>query len=260
MKIVFLGTGVGIARKERASPGLLVEIGGENLLFDCGPGTIKTLVNLGCDVSQLSNLFITHFHIDHVNDYPALVKDRRFTTKKQLNVYGPVGLNKHTNLLFKQIFRYMGPETDLNAFEFLKLKEVSEGVVEEKGNWKVTCTSVLVSNPIVHGNAIAYRIYSGNKSLLYSGDTGPSDNLIKLGKNVNVAIIECSYPDEQTLKGDHLIPSTVGKTAQEMKAKKLFLTHLYPVCRGKEDNMIEEVKKYFDGEVIIAKDLMEVEI
>jgi len=254
MKIIFLGTGVCIARKERASPGLLVEIEGENLLFDCGPGTIKTLVNLGCDVSQLSNLFISHFHIDHVNDYPALVKDRRFTTRKQLNVYGPVGLKKHNDLLFKQVFPYMGAENDLNVFEFLKLKEVSEGAVEEKDNWKVSCI------PVVHGNAIAYRIDCGSKSLLYSGDTGPSDNLIKLGKNVDVAIIECSYPDEQTLKGDHFIPSTVGKAAQEMQAKKLFLTHLYPECKGKEEKMVEEVKKHFDGEVAIARDLMKVEI
>jgi len=254
MKIVFLGTGVCIARKERASPGLLIEIAGENLLFDCGPGTIKTLVNLDYNISKLSYLFITHFHIDHVNDYPALVKDRRFTTRKHLNVYGPVGLNNHSNLLFKQVFPYMGAENDLNVFEFLRLKEVNEGVVEEKDNWKVSCT------PVIHGNAIAYRINSVGKSLLYSGDSGPSDNLIRLGKNVDIAIIECSYPDEQTLKGDHFIPSTVGKAAQEMKAKKLFLTHLYPVCKGKEEKMVEEVKKHFDGKVVIARDLMKVEM
>jgi len=129
MKVVFLGTGVCIARRERGSPGLLVETDDEKLLFDCGSGTIKTLTNLGYDISNFNYLFLTHFHIDHVTDYPAIVKDRRFTTRKVLNVYGPLGLKNHTDILFNQLFAYMGDPNDLNVLEFLKLKEVTKGLV-----------------------------------------------------------------------------------------------------------------------------------
>ncbi len=252
MKINFLGTGVCVARKERASPGILIQAGKDNLLFDIGPGTVKTLVGLGCDVSRLKYLFITHFHIDHVNDYAALVKDRKFTTEKQLNVYGPEGLKKFGDVLFNQAFPYMGKE--LNVFEFLRLKEVSEGLVEQNKDWKVSCA------PVTHYGSIAYRIDSKGRSVLYSGDTAPSDGLVKLGKNVDVAILECSYPDEKALKGSHLVPATAGKLAQEMKAKKLYLTHLYPACEGREHEMIEEVKRHFDGEVFIAEDSMKVKV
>ena len=252
MKLTFLGTGVCIAKEKRGSPGLLAEIDGEKLLFDCGSGTIKTLKSLGYDISNFSYLFLTHFHIDHVSDYPAIVKDRKFTTEKTLNVYGPVGLRNHTDILFTQLFSYMS--SDLSVLEFLKIKELAEGLMEETENWTVNCA------PIVHSGGIAYRIDSKGKSLLYSGDTAPCDSLIELGKDVDVAILECSYSSKESLTGKHLIPETAAQAAQKMKAKKLILTHLYPETEGKEKDMIERAKQHFDGEVVIAEDLMEIEI
>lgn len=254
MKVTFLGTGVCIARAERSSPGLLVEIGNEKLLFDCGSGSIKTLKNLGYDISNFNYLFLTHFHIDHVTDYPTIVKDRKFTTGEILNAYGPPGLKRHTDILFNQLFAYMGDPNDLNIFDFLKLKEVTEGVVEKTDNWTVSCA------PVIHHDGVAYRVDSKGKSLAYSGDTAPCDSLVELGKNVDVAILECSYSSKESLKGKHFVPETAAKAAQAMKAKKLILTHLYPETEGKEKDMVERAKQHFDGEVVIAEDLMKIEI
>lgn len=253
MRVRFLGTGVCIARKERGSPGLLVEIDDEKLLFDCGQGTIKTLTKtLGYDISNFNYLFITHFHIDHVNDYPSIVKDRRFTTRKVLNVYGPPGLKRHTDILFKQLFTYM--TSDLNVFDFLKTKEVTEGLVEKTESWTVRCA------PTVHLDGVAYRIDSNGKSLVYSGDSAPCDSLVELGKDADVVILECSYSSKDSLKGKHFVPETAAQAAQEMKAKKLILTHFYPETDGKEKDMVERAKQHFDGEVVIAEDLKEIEI
>lgn len=254
MKITVLGSGVIVPQKERGFSGYLIEIDGEKLLFDCGAGTVSKLTKLGFDVSQLNYLFITHFHIDHVSDYPTLVKSRAFTGRKTLNVYGPEGLINGSKMLFEEFpwFSYMGKQQ--KCFEYLKLKEVTEGLVEQTDKWKVNCI------PVVHYKGIAYRIDSNNKSLLYSGDTAYDENLIKLGKGVDVAILECSYPDEKTLIGIHLIPSQVGEIANKIKCKKVVLTHLYPQCRGREREMVEKVKEKFDGEVIIAEDEMKIEI
>ena len=252
VKITFLGTGVCIASAKRGSPGLLIEAADDLLLFDCGAGTIKTLESLGYKVSNLVYLFLTHFHIDHVIEYSAIVKDRRFSTRKELCVYGPPSLYRHSDILFKKLFPYM--ENELNVFEFLTLKEVQKGLVEQTDNWKVTCA------PTKHASGVAYRLESEGKSILYSGDTSPCTSLIKLGKNVDVAILESSFPNKNSIVGDHLTPETAGNLARKMKCKKLVLNHFYPLCDGKESYMAELARQYFDEEVIFADDLMEVRI
>lgn len=255
MRVIILGSGVIVPQKERGFPGYLIEIDGEQLLFDCGAGTVNKLTKLGYDISELSYLFITHFHIDHVSDYPTLVKVIVFTGRKILNVYGPKGLINGSKMLFEDFpwFSYISKQQ--KYFENFKFKEVIEGLVEQTDKWKVSCI------PVVHFNGIAYRVESGNKSLLYSGDTSYDENLIKLGKNVDVAILECSFPDEKALTDHlHLIPSQIGELASKMECKKVVLTHLYPECKGREKEMIEKVKGKFDGEVVIAKDEMKIEI
>jgi len=253
-KIIFLGTGVAIPTKKRAFPGLLVGIKNENLLFDCGPGSINRLVKVGVDVSRLKYIFITHFHVDHVGDYLALVKSRSVMGRRTLNVYGPEGLKKFNEEIFKKVSAFNYVSKDLRCFEYLKLKETMRGVVEKTKDWVVTCT------PVVHYNGVAYRIESNGKSIVYSGDTVPDENIVKLSKNVDLMIHECSYPDEESLVGLHTTPSKLADIARKSKVRKLALNHFYPECKGREKEMVSKIKEKFDGEVIIAEDFMEIEI
>jgi ribonuclease BN (tRNA processing enzyme) len=254
MKITFLGTGVIVPTKKRAFPGLLVEIGNEKLLFDCGPCTIHRLIKLGVDISLLKHVFITHFHIDHVLDYIALVKIRALTGREELNVYGPKGLEKFNKDVFENILAFSYMSKDLKCFEFLKVKEAMEGIVEKTKNWVVTCT------PVLHFNGVAYRIDSHGKSVVYSGDSASDENIIKLSKNADLLIHECSYPDEKSLLGLHTIPSKLADIARKSNVKKLVLNHLYPECDGREKEMVKEIKEKFDGEVMVAEDMMEIDL
>jgi ribonuclease BN (tRNA processing enzyme) len=254
MRIIFLGTGVILPNKKRAFPGLLVEIGNEKLLFDCGPGTINRLVQLGHDILQLKHVFITHFHVDHVLDYVALVKARALSNREELNVYGPVGLEKFNKDIFERVSAFNYVSEDLKCFELLKLNEKMNGIIKKTNVWSVACV------PIKHFDGIAYRIDTHGKSLVYSGDAAPDENIIRLSKNADVLIHECSYPDEKTLRGLHTEPSKLGEIAKKSNVKKLFLTHLYPVCNGRENEMISKVKENFNGEVIIPDDLMSIDL
>jgi ribonuclease BN (tRNA processing enzyme) len=252
MKITFLGTGTCIANSRRRHPGILIEINGSNFLFDCGSGTVYQLEKLGVKVSEIKHLFITHLHPDHTLDYITIVHDRILSTRKKLKVYGPRGLKLFTNTLFTQV--YPGLSQEGKCFKIIRVKEVYKGLVEKGNKWMVS------SAPVDHDGGVAYKVKSGNKSVLYSGDTAPCKSLIQLGLNVDIAILECSYPNVESLKGKHLCPKYAGILANKMNTKKLILTHLYPKCYGKEREMRREIKKYYSEEVTFAEDGMVIEV
>ena len=252
-KAIFLGTGVSVITRKRHSPGLLVETErAHRLLFDCGPGTAQTLEAMRYSVSKLDNIFLTHLHADHALDYATIVNDRAFTTRDPLHVYGPKGLERHTRTLFIKLFPDLASK--LGCFKYLTAEEVRKGLVAEKADWKVSCA------PAEHAGGLSYRIDSAGKSLLYSGDTGSCRSLVELGREVDLAVIECSFPDSASLRGEHLYPLLVGKMASKMKAKRVILTHLYPECEGREEEMLRQAERHFAGEISIAEDGMRVKI
>ena len=137
----------------------------------------------------------------------------------------------------------------------LNLKETNDGVVEKTDNWQVSCT------PVKHFlNSVAYRIDSNGKSVAYSGDMTLDRNFSLLAKNSDVILVECSYPDGKSRSGLHLIPSEIAELAADADAKKVILTHTYPVCEGRYEELINKIKEKFSGEVLVAEDFMEIEI
>jgi ribonuclease BN (tRNA processing enzyme) len=248
MRLTFLGTGVSITRRKRQSPGILVEVDGGHILLDAGPGTVQTLAKMGYSTSGIHNVLLTHLHLDHTNDYATLVCDRAFTTRETLEACGPRGLKRHSLLLFTQLYPDLA--SSLLCYDYLRIKEATQGPVTEGERWHASCA------PTEHADGIAYRIESERRSLLYSGDTEPCQSLVELGREVDLAILECSFPDLISLKGRHLCPTTVAELATRMNAKKLVLTHMYPECDGRESEMLDNIKRIYDREVTLAEDGM----
>jgi ribonuclease BN (tRNA processing enzyme) len=106
--------------------------------------------------------------------------------------------------------------------------------------------------------SIAYRITSsGGHSIVYSGDTGYSENLIDLAKNADLLICESAMPDSMQARG-HLTPSLAGEIAARAGAGKLVLTHFYPECD--QVDIEQECRKTYAGPLILAEDLLRIEI
>ena len=133
----------------------------------------------------------------------------------------------------------------------LNLEEIEEGMIKF-GDF------TLIARKTAHiESSLAYRIESQGKSLVYSGDTDYSKPLVELAKDTDVLIIECSLPDELKVAG-HLTPTEVVKIANESRAKKIIISHLYPICD--ERDVISLIRGHTDADVILAEDLLEVEI
>ncbi|MEM1666261.1 MAG: MBL fold metallo-hydrolase [Nitrososphaerota archaeon] len=260
MRLTFLGTGSIIPTTNRFSSAILLEIGNDRLLLDCGPGTLEKLRRVGVDPNTISRLLLTHYHIDHVLDLPAIVKLRAFDRSGgpsqnplHLRVYGPLGLNTLIRYLFEEIpqFRYISE--NLSCLKYIELKEVTKGLVEETSTLRIKCT------PVKHYDGVAYRIDAEGKSLVYSGDTVPDENLIEFAKHADVLIHECSFPDEQLL-GLHTSEKGLAEVAAKVRPRLLIPVHLYPAWEGREYELKILLTKAFDGSVIVPKDLESYEI
>ena len=261
MKITFLGAGTIIpdAKQEfqRSYSSILIEIDKKKLLFDIGPGTLYKMQYLGINTQIYPDyVFITHYHIDHCLDYIPLVKSRCINQKtchvevgKKIAVFGPPGLKRWNEDVFENVRMWNYMSNELNYRNVTDCFEVENGKVLRKKNFKITCC------PIDHADGIAYRLDSKNKSFVYSGDMGYDENICELGKNADVVVIECSFPDKRSLSGKHLEPELIGNLAKTGNFKSVILTHLYPKSNGKERSIINTIQNIADCKVSIAHDL-----
>jgi ribonuclease BN (tRNA processing enzyme) len=251
MKLTILGSGTGIPTKERSAAGYVITINEKNYVFDSGPGTIRRLCEAGIDPVSINHFFYTHLHLDHIADlFPILFANKnvfRNRSRAPIHLYGPKGFRNFYLTMAQAV------ENQILADNYrIYLRELSDERLEFSG-WHITTCHVNHSK-----HSLAYRIDVANGgSLVYSGDTDVSENLIKLAHQCHVFILDCAFAEGLKKKG-HLIPSEAGKMAATANCKKLILTHLYPPVD--EDGILKTCQHFFDGEIIIAEDLMKIEI
>lgn len=245
MEITILGSGTGVPSLKRNASGLLIKIENKTLVFDTGPGTIKNLLKAGVTYHDVDCIFYTHFHTDHTLDLATFLFAAKYALSlrtKELLLAGPEGLEEFYNGLLNIYGDVVSPE----AYK-LDLREIKEPLFEGDG-YKIH-TSQMQHTP----QSLGYRIESGKKVVVYSGDTDVCENIVKLGRDADILILDCSFPDEMKVKG-HLTPHEAAEIAQAANCKKLVLSHLYPVCEA--NAITRQAKKIFKGEVVVASDLM----
>ena len=100
MKITCLGTGTPESHKRRASSGYLVEIGDDRILLDCGGGVVSRLIEVGFQPGDITHLFFTHLHSDHMMDYARLIHAAWDEKSPPIKVFGPTPIKEITEKFF----------------------------------------------------------------------------------------------------------------------------------------------------------------
>ncbi len=250
MRVTILGAGTAVPAKYHSPAGMYVQVAGEHLLLDAGPGTLQRLAAAGAPWRRLNRIFLTHFHIDHCLDLVSILFALRIPDVRRqapLFVYGPPGLKQLYGRLNAAFHGGISPR----GFR-LVLREVADTVIRLPGYQAR-------SYRMRHGatKAVGYRLTAAGTSLAYSGDTDVCANVIELGRDADTLILECSMPDRRKVEG-HLTPSECGRIAAAAGCRRLVLTHFSPVFRAGE--IERAVRRAWRGPLLLARDFRAIRV
>lgn len=294
---VTLGTIGGVhPTARRGEPANLLLADGRAILVDCGDGATSQLAKAGVRAGQIDTVFISHLHFDHIGGLGGLL-GIRFQSKARtpLVIYGPPG----TKALVAGLVASMQPGAAIgngipgaprpDPAASVEVRELTDGSVVQVGAIKVS-SAQNTHYSFEPGSAedqlyksLSFRFDLPDRSLLFTGDTGPSAKVEKLGKGADLLVSEMidldatlaridagkravggaaaarpiEADDMQHLATHHLTPEEVGRMAKRMGVKKIVLTHLV-VGRGTSEELakdIEAVRAVYPVEVIAASDL-----
>jgi ribonuclease BN (tRNA processing enzyme) len=263
-----LGSGGPESGDRRASSAYIIWIDGKSkIVIDFGGGAALRFEEARAKIEDIDVILLTHLHVDHTADLPALLKSSFFTRASgKLHIFGPdrnsvmPDTEDFVDRLFKNsdgAWQYLGDHLDGRAS--LQLKAHSIGNTK---NIKTIYRSGLVRIDAVsvhHGSipAIAYRVYVASKSVTFSGDmNGEYHTLEKLAKSADILVAHNAVP--QSAKGVaanlHMRPSTIGEIASKAKVKKLILSHRMLRTLGKERQTKKQIQKHYKGTIKFAND------
>jgi ribonuclease Z len=299
IEITFLGTVSGIPSKDRNHSAIVLEYFGEGkdtILFDCGEGTQRQLMNSGISFMDIDKIFITHWHADHFAGLIGLMQTMNLEKRrKELKIFGPEAERFVSNIVDLGYFGLRFPLEAVNVpFEGEEIH-----LVDETEDFQILSTPVYHTVPTV---AFAFRekekwsidlkklkemglgkgswlkelkkkekaeykgkvvkikdvatVKSGLK-VVYSGDTKPCDNLVKLAHGADLLIHDGTFLEEEEGKA-HADVKQAAKIAKKAKVKELILTHISRRYTETKDLEVE-AKKVFSS-TKVAHDFMKVKL
>jgi len=248
IKLTVLGSGTCVPSIKRNAPGYLLEAAEFRALVDCGSGTLLQLEKAGRSYREIDAVFITHRHPDHFADLiplvQALLATPNYKREKDIFIIAPEGFREYYNMT-------VGSLLSGAILDFIRIVEIHNKL--DLGPFHV-----LTAKTVHSQDSIAYRFEHNGKTVVFTGDADYDQGIIDLSKGADLLIADCSFPDEMKTKG-HLCSRECGLIAEKAGVKKLVLSHIYP-DDSPDIERVTESGKTFGGEIILAEDLMELEI
>jgi len=295
LSVAFLGTGGSVPSARRSTASVLIARGGDRLLFDCGEGTQRQLQrSLG--LVQVDEIYLTHFHADHILGLPGLLKTYDLTDREvPLKVYGPSGL--------RELFKVLSPIIGRLGFD-LDLQELSPGEAVGHDEYEVqafeAAHSVRASGYALvederpgrfdpeaakaagvregpdfaalqrgeevegsEGTVAPTQVMGSSRpgrTVVVTGDTAPSAATVAAAADAELLIHDASFAEEEAQRAAETGHSTVGQAAAvaaEAHVKLLALVHIS--SRYHVGKVLEEAREVFEP-TIAPKDFDVIEI
>lgn len=279
---IFLGTGGSVPSARRSTASLLVARGGKRLMFDCGEGTQRQLQR-SVGLSQVDEIYLTHFHADHILGLPGLLKTYDLTGREEpLTIYGPLGLLD----LFKALGRLIGrTDYDLRLVELGPGDAVSHdgarvrafavehsvrangyALIEEErpGRFDPEAAQRLGvpegpafaalqrgeqvdgSDGPVRPDEVMGELRPG-RTIVITGDTAPCRATVEAARGADLLVHDASFSEEEAQRAAETGHSTVGQAAavaREAEVKLLALVHIS--SRYHVGTVLDEAREVFE--------------
>jgi ribonuclease BN (tRNA processing enzyme) len=271
-RLILLGTAGGPTPKTtRSGPSQIIVIADRGYVIDCGDGVARQMMAAGV-FRTLRHIFITHHHSDHNADYGnLLLLAWGDALKTPVDTWGPPPLARITRLFFEM------SAADLRVREkdegrpplrpLVHAHDVARGGVVMKDDL-VTVTCAVVDHPLVP-LALAYRFDCPDRSIVFSGDTRPSDALVALARGADVLVHEALYgpgapgapgsPLRKHVMDSHTTVEDAGRIAARAGVKTLVLSHFVPAENPlvTDAQWLEGARGHFAGRIVVGRDLLE---
>lgn len=275
MRVTLLGTGSPVPSVNRYGMSTLVQANGYNFVFDAGRGNVIRLTQAGVPLGKIDGVFLTHYHSDHVNGLSDLWMTGYIPAfggrEGGLDVYGPKGVNalvEGLKVAHADDIRVRVADgeikdksnTDIRANEF-----ATNGVVFDKNGVRITSFDVQHDHNGAIQPAVGFRIDYAGRSILLSGDTTPTPNILKYGKNIDLLIHEVAdFKDTNSLPAvysHHTNPRQAGTIFNETKPKMAVYSHIVNGTSPKyvgipDEQLIERTRDNYKGPLVVGEDLM----
>ncbi|HVW48743.1 MAG TPA: ribonuclease Z [Solirubrobacterales bacterium] len=283
LEVTFLGTGASAPSARRSTAAVLVARGGERLLFDCGEGTQRQMQkSLG--LTQVDEIYLTHFHADHMLGLPGLLKTYDLTDREApLRVYGPPGLKDLFIVLRPLIGRLRYPlelgemkagervdhdEYAVEAYEAAhNVRAFGWALVEDErpGRFDPDTAKELGvregpdfarlqrgeevegSQGTVRPDQVMGKSREG-RIIVVTGDTAPSPQTVAAAADADLLIHDATFTEEDAQRAAETGHSTLGQAAAvaaEAHVRMLALVHIS--ARYHVGKVLDEAREVFPG-------------
>jgi len=277
MKLTILGSGSPEAYARRASSGYLLEIGADKILFDCGGGVFDNLVRSGRLPSDITHLFFSHLHSDHMMDYARLAHAAWDEGAAPLKVWGPAPIGRITEGYFGRdgvLSADLHARTELVPSQQVwiarggslprpwpapEVTEITPGFSFQGNGWQLASCEVPHAQPAF--DCMAFSVTAGGKKFVYSGDAGICDALTELARDADFLLHWC-----YRLSGEEVHPALaemsptpehIARMAQSAGVKRLLISHfrIHMDTEAGHAGARADLAAHFDGPADIAEDL-----
>jgi len=299
LRVLFLGTAGAMPTTKRNPSAILIQRESERILFDCGEGTQRQMMKAKSGM-KIDAIFITHLHGDHILGLPGLIQSMNFQERKDpLYIYVPLRSREEIEELvtagcflpsFEIIIEELKPGDEVrrsgyrirairavhvrNSLGFVLEEDMRKGKFDREKAEKVlgippgplyaklhSGEPILWKGRVIHPSEVVGPPRRGRK-IVYTGDTRPHEGLVREAMNADLLIHDSTFSEaekEMAIETAHSTAMEAAEVALRARVRKLVLTHISSRYSSNPEILEEEAKKIFP-EVIVAEDLMEIEV